>query len=65
MTVKAVKLTPGAWTGPSFLVPKDLWMGVRKQSSLWEGATGKCREQNTIVQMLQAAPVLVYGCLTD
>lgn len=65
MTVKAVKLTPGAWTGPSFLVPKDLEMGVRKQSSLWQGATGKCREQNTIVQMLQADLVLVYGCLAD
>lgn len=65
VSVKAVKGTPGAWTGPSSLVPKDLRMSVGKQSSLRQQVMGKCREQVAIVQMLLADPVLAYGCLAD
>lgn len=65
MSVKAVKLTLGAGTGPSSLVPKDFCMSVGKQSSLRQGAMGKCREHKAIVQMLLADPVYAYGYLAD
>ena len=65
VSAKAAEVTPGAWTGPSSLVPKDLRRSVGKQSSLRQWAMGKCREQKAIVQTLLADPVLAYGCLAD
>lgn len=40
-------------------------MGVRKQSSLRQGAMGKCVEQKAVVQILQTDSVLVFGCPAD